>query len=47
MAKHLFDKVTSGQVKIVIDQRYKLDNVMDAHNALELRMTTGATVLDI
>ena len=47
MAKHLFEKVTTGQVKIVIDQRYKLDNIIEAHNALEQRITTGATVLEI
>ena len=47
MANHLFEKVTTGLVKIVIDQRYKLDNIIEAHNALEQRITTGATVLEI
>lgn len=45
MARHLFDKVTSGAVKIRIDQRFPLDQVAEAHRALEARETTGATVL--
>jgi len=45
MARHLFDKVTSGAVKITIGQRFKLDEVADAHRALEARKTTGQTVL--
>ncbi len=45
MAQHLFGKVTSGAVKIRIDQRFPLDRVADAHRALESRATTGATVL--
>ena len=47
MSKHLFQKVTSGQIKIVIDQRYKLANIIKAHNVLEQRLTTGATVIEI
>ena len=45
LAQHLFGKVTSGAVKIRIDQRFPLDQVADAHRALESRATTGATVL--
>ena len=45
MASELFDKVTSGAVKIPVDQRYPLDQVAEAHRALEARKTTGATVL--
>jgi NADPH2:quinone reductase len=45
MAAELFDKVTSGAVKIRIDQRFALDDVADAHRALEARATTGATIL--
>ncbi len=45
MAKHLFDKVTSGAVSIRIDQRFSLDQVADAHRALESRATTGSTIL--
>lgn len=47
MARHLFDKVVSGAVKIRIDQRFPLDHVADAHRALEARTTTGSTVLTL
>lgn len=45
MARHLFDKVEAGDVTIRIDQRFKLEEVADAHRALEARKTTGSTVL--
>lgn len=45
MARHLFDKVTSGAVKIRIDQSFPLEQVADAHRALESRATTGSTIL--
>jgi len=45
MARELFDKVTSGAVKIRIDQRFPLAEVAKAHEALEARRTTGSTVL--
>lgn len=45
MAAMLFDKVQSGAVKIRIDQRFKLADVVEAHRALEARETTGASVL--
>ena len=45
MAKHLFDKVLAGDVKIRIDQRFPLDQVQEAHRTLEARKTTGSTVL--
>ena len=47
MAKHLFDKVLSGAVKIRIDQRFPLDEVRAAHEALEARKTTGSTILTV
>ncbi|MBR9653577.1 quinone oxidoreductase family protein [Thalassovita aquimarina] len=47
MAQDLFEKVTSGAVKIHIDQRFPLDRVADAHRALEARQTTGATILEV
>ncbi len=47
IARDLFAKVTSGAVKIVIDQRFPLDQVADAHRALEARATTGATILTL
>lgn len=45
MADDLFGMVTSGQVKIRIDQRYPLAEVAQAHRELEARKTTGSTVL--
>jgi len=45
MADELFDVVSSGKVKIRIDQRYPLAEVAQAHRDLEARKTTGCTVL--
>ena len=47
MAKHLADKVLSGDVKINIGQRFALKDVAKAHAALEARQTTGSTILEI
>ncbi len=47
MAQQLFEKVTSGAVKIRIDQRFPLDQVAEAHKTLEARRTTGSTVLEL
>jgi NADPH2:quinone reductase len=45
MADDLFGVVTSGAVKIRIDQRFPLTEVQAAHRSLEARATTGCTVL--
>ena len=45
MADDLFAVVASGQVKIRIDQRFKLSEVAEAHRVLESRKTTGCTIL--
>jgi NADPH2:quinone reductase len=34
-------------VKIRIDQRFALEDVADAHRALEARKTTGQTILTV
>jgi NADPH:quinone reductase len=47
MATELFEKVTSGAIRIQIDQRFPLENIADAHRALEARSTTGATILTL
>ena len=47
MARELFEKVTSGAVKLRIDQRFALADVAMAHRALEARATTGSTILTI
>ncbi|HEX4842900.1 MAG TPA: quinone oxidoreductase [Limnobacter sp.] len=44
-AAEMFDVVQSGQVKIHINQRYALADVVQAHTELENRRTTGCTVL--
>jgi NADPH2:quinone reductase len=47
MADDLFAVVSSGQVKIHIDQRYPLEQVQQAHRDLEARKTTGCTILTL
>jgi NADPH2:quinone reductase len=47
MAKHVFSKLASGAIKVNIGQRYPLDQVADAHRALEGRQTTGSTILTL
>jgi NADPH:quinone reductase len=44
-AKALFDVVSSGKVKIWINQRYALKDAALAHADLEARKTTGTTIL--
>ncbi|AMM25435.1 quinone oxidoreductase family protein [Variovorax sp. PAMC 28711] len=46
-ADDLFALVTSGAVKIPIDQRYALADVQQAHRDLEARKTTGCTILTL
>lgn len=45
MANQLFEVVSSGKVNIHIAQRYALQEVRAAHQALEARQTTGSTIL--
>ena len=44
-ANDLFDVVGSGVVKVEINQRYALENVGQAHDDLEGRRTSGASIL--
>jgi NADPH2:quinone reductase len=44
-AKALFEMVTSGKVKIEVNQRYPLKDAAQAHRDLEARKTTGSTIL--
>jgi len=44
-AATFFDAVRTGPVKLEVGQRFPLDQVRQAHEALEGRATTGATVL--
>ncbi len=43
----LFDVVQKGNVKIEINQRYKLQDVLQAHQDLEGRKTTGSTIFTV
>ncbi len=45
MADDLFAMVTSGQIRIPVEQRYPLADVARAHRELEARQTTGCSVL--
>lgn len=47
MAQHLFAKVVSGAIKVNIGNRLPLDDIAEAHRALEARETTGSTVLTV
>ena len=47
MADDLFDVVQRGDVKIRIDQSFPLEQVREAHTALEARQTTGCTILTL
>jgi NADPH2:quinone reductase len=45
MADELFGMVTRGKVKIMVNHRYALADVAQAHKDLEARKTTGSCVL--
>ncbi|MEZ5787809.1 MAG: quinone oxidoreductase [Xanthobacteraceae bacterium] len=45
LANELFDVVTSGKVKIPVNQTFALKDVQTAHRTLESRGTTGSTIL--
>ena len=44
-SKMLFEKISSGKVKIDIFKKYKLDDVVQTHIDLESRKITGAAVI--
>ena len=45
IAKHLFEVVASGAVKIPVNQKYALRDAQKAHRDLEGRATTGSSIL--
>jgi NADPH2:quinone reductase len=45
MAADLFEMVSSGKVKIEVNQKFPLAEAAQAHIALESRKTTGSTIL--
>lgn len=47
MADDLFEVVSSGKVNIHIAQRYTLEDVRAAHEALEARQTMGSSILTV
>ncbi|HLZ65766.1 MAG TPA: quinone oxidoreductase [Aliidongia sp.] len=46
-AEDLFEVVSSGKVKISVNQTYALKDAQQAHRDLEARKTTGSTVLTV
>lgn len=44
-ANELFENIENGAIKIEINQRFSLADIAMAHEALETRKTTGATIL--
>ena len=46
-AGELFGMLTSGKVKVELNQRFPLKDAADAHRALEARKTSGSTILTI
>ncbi|MET3925445.1 quinone oxidoreductase [Devosia sp. 2618] len=44
-ARHLFEAVKSGAIKVEIGRTFPLDQAADAHRALEGRETTGSVIL--
>jgi len=47
LARELFDQVASGRIKIEINQRYALEDAVQAHRDLEARKTTGSSIFVI
>ena len=46
-AGELFEMLTSGKVKVELNQHFALKDAAEAHRALEARKTSGSTVLTI
>ncbi|HEY7959953.1 MAG TPA: quinone oxidoreductase [Sphingomicrobium sp.] len=46
-ANELFEMITSGKVKVEVNQRFPLKDAAEAHRALESRQTKGSTVLTV
>ncbi|GAB3630511.1 quinone oxidoreductase [Pandoraea terrae] len=47
LAEELFDHVGAGRIRIEINQRYALQDAMQAHRELESRKTTGSSIFVI
>ena len=44
-SERLFKKIMSGQVKVKIFKKYKLEEVVQAHKDLESRKITGPAII--
>ena len=44
LSSALFDHIASGRIKIEINQRYELENAVQAHRDLEAGKTTGSSI---
>jgi NADPH2:quinone reductase len=44
LSGELFDHVANGRIKIEINQRYSLQDAVQAHHDLEARKTTGSSI---
>jgi NADPH:quinone reductase-like Zn-dependent oxidoreductase len=47
LAGELFDHVAAGRIRIEINQRYRLEDAVQAHRDLEARKTTGSSIFVI
>jgi NADPH2:quinone reductase len=43
----LFSHVASGRIRIEVNQRYALEDAVEAHRDLEARRTTGSSIFTI
>lgn len=46
-AADLFELVVAGKIKPRIEQRFRLEDIAQAHESLAARKTTGSTVLEV
>ena len=47
LAGELFGHVAAGRIKIEINQKYRLEDAVQAHRDLEARKTTGSSIFVI
>jgi len=47
LADEVFGHVAAGRIKIEVNQRFRLDDAVEAHRALEARRTTGSSIFEI
>jgi len=47
LAGELFDHVASGRIRVEVNQRYRLEDAVQAHSDLEGRRTTGSSIFEL